>query len=354
MRQLSIIGTVGVPACYGGFESLVENLLDYIPDTIQTRVYCSGKVYKNRLKNYKNAELKYLPLSANGISSVLYDVISIYLSRRSEILLVLGVSGCIFLPILRPFIKGKIITNIDGIEWKRKKWNGFAKKILHLSENFAVRYSDIAIGDNKGIVDYIREEYCYSAELIEYGADHVSYIDKTPFLNTYSFLKYQYAVSVCRIEPENNIDIILDAFENVKSIKLVIVGNWENSDYGIEIRNKYIGNENIYLLNPIYDIERINMIRSNGMIYIHGHSAGGTNPSLVEAMNAHLPVFAYDCIYNRETTEEKAFYWSNSIELRELITNLPNYEENKKNMKEIAQRRYSWSRISEKYIQLIE
>jgi glycosyltransferase involved in cell wall biosynthesis len=172
----------------------------------------------------------------------------------------------------------------------------------------------------------------------------------------YSFLKDQYAITVCRIEPENNIDIILKAFSHQDEIRLVIIGNWHNSRYGIHLLQKYKQFIHLYLLNPIYESETLNFLRSHAAIYVHGHSAGGTNPSLVEAMFLGLPVFAFDCVYNRYTTENKCVYWSNSDELCNYVlktdkielTNISN------RMKKIAKEKYKWKIIVEKYEQLFK
>src|SRR5574344_1739187 len=126
------------------------------------------------------------------------------MSLDADIMLILGVSGCIFLPFIRRKFKGKIVTNIDGLEWKRDKWNPLVKWLLHTSEKLAVKYSDIVIGDNKGITDYVKESYNKDAVLIAYGGDHVEKIVDDSFFEKYTFMRNPYAVTVCRIEPENN------------------------------------------------------------------------------------------------------------------------------------------------------
>lgn len=350
MKKISIIGTVGVPACYGGFESLVDNLLDFTPADVQYTVFCSAKKYQTKLETYKGAKLVYLDMDANGKSSILYDYKSMKLSLDADIMLVLGVSGCMFLPFIRRKFKGKIITNIDGLEWKRDKWQWYAKKLLHFSEKQAVKYSDVVIGVNKGITDYVKDFYKKDAVLIAYGGDQVAKVQDNSLYQKYPFCKEKYAVTVCRIEPENNLHHILEAFSKIPDFPLVIVGNWNQSEYGRQLKEKYSAFSNIHLLDPIYEPHTVNWLRGNAAVYIHGHSAGGTNPSLVEAMNFGLPVLAFDCVYNRATTEEKCLYWQTSEQLVQLLQNEQDkFESIGHAMAEAGKRLYSWERIAKEY-----
>lgn len=352
-KHIAIVGIMGVPAKYGGFESLVENMLDYTPQNISYTVYCSGKSYIDRQSEYKGAQLQYINMDANGVSSILYDIVSMWKSRKHDVLLLLGVSGAIFLPFLRIFYRGKVVTNVDGIEWKREKWNRLARFILKLSERLAVRFSDEVIADNQGIVDYLQKAYRTSSTLIEYGADQATLPEDFDGGEEYTFISGKYAVTVCRIEPENNIEPILKAFSSEKvEIPLVIVGNWQNSEYGKNLYARYSSKPGIFLLNPIYDIKTINYIRGRAVAYIHGHSAGGTNPSLVEAMNLGLPIYSFDCVYNRQTTEDQAYFWTDENHLRRLLTDQRDTSEAGKRMKTIAQKRYQWKIIAEKYVGL--
>lgn len=349
MKKISIIGTVGVPACYGGFESLVENILDYTPEDVEYTVFCTSQKYENKLETYKGAKLKYLDLNANGKESIMYDFMSMKMSLDADIMLILGVSGCMFLPFIRKKFKGRIITNIDGLEWKRDKWNFLARLLLHYSEKMAVKYSDIVIGDNKGIIDYVKEAYDKDSVLIAYGGDHVSKIEDDSLYEKYPFCKNPYSVTVCRIEPENNIHVILEAFSKMPEKQLVMVGNWENGEYGSRLREKYSKFSNIHMLDPIYESHTINWIRSNAAIYVHGHSAGGTNPSLVEAMNFGLPILAFDCVYNRETTMNECVYWKNSEDIQYFFQSIPDLDSIASKMQDIGKKLYSWEKIAEQY-----
>ncbi len=356
IKKISIIGTVGIPAKYGGFETLTEYLSKNLNDKYEMTVYCSSKSYDNQLEYYNGAKLKYINLNANGVQSIPYDIISIFKSlRNSDTLLILGVSGCIVLPFVRLFSKKRIVVNIDGLEWKRDKWGKGAKWFLKFSEKLAVKYADVVVSDNKVIQEYVKSEYDVKSELIAYGADHVTKeILSDALKNKYSFLKEKYAFKVCRIEPENNIHLILEAFSEYNDLNIVIIGNWENSEYGEKLKKIFSNFENIFLIDPIYEQKILNEIRSNCYIYMHGHSAGGTNPSLVEAMYLGLPIFSYGIQYNKETTHNKALYFDTKDELVELLKNID--EDKLKtiagDMLIVAKENYTWEKISQQYSKL--
>ena len=160
-----------------------------------------------------------------------------------------------------------------------------------------------------------------------------------------------YAFKVCRIEPENNVHEILKAFSQLPKHTIVIIGNWQNSAYGKSLRQQFSPYSNIIMLDPIYNQKTLDMIRGNALVYIHGHSAGGTNPSLVEAMFLELPVVAYGVSYNKTTTEGKAIYFRNASELKKIIetVKIKQLKSLSATMKEIASRRYTWKVIADKY-----
>ncbi len=351
MKNVTVIGIQGVPARYGGFESLVENLIgENKSEGIHYTVFCSGKDMTRKMDVYKGARLKYIPLRANGIQSVPYDMLS-FLKTPSDtdVILVLGVSGCIILPLFRLFCRKKLIVNIDGLEHRRQKWGRLARTFLKLSERMAVRNADIVISDNKGIQDYVREEYGKESVLIAYGGDHavrdIAPEKETEVLAEYSLNPGQYAVTVCRIEPENNCHLTLEAFSK-SDRELVFIGNWDKSEYGSDLKKQYSGFGNIHILDPIYDIDRLYALRKNAWAYIHGHSAGGTNPSLVEAMFFGMPILAYDVVYNRETTRGAACYWKTADELHSLLSgDMPDGNE----LKSIAEKLYTWREIAHQY-----
>ena len=347
MSSIAIIGTVGVPACYGGFETLVENLLDETEQDKNIIVYCSSKSYSVRLEKYKNANLHYIPLYANGAQSIPYDICSLChaVYKGADNILLLGVSGAICLPFIRLFSKVRIITNIDGLEWKRAKWNGLIKKFLKYSEKLAVKFSDVVVADNSAIADYVKSEYGVESEVIAYGGDHA-------VINDLEHSDEGYALALCRIEPENNVEMILESFCKTNK-NLMFIGNWNNSDFGREMKAKYQDFENIDIVSPVYELEKLFELRQKCSFYVHGHSAGGTNPSLVEMMHFNKNILAFDCNYNRASTEDNADFFSNVEELVHQIEQEDSFN-NADTMKEIAQRRYTWKIVKQQYFSLFK
>ena len=351
MKNIAIIGIQGIPANYGGFETLVENIIgENCSNDIRYTVFCSSKDMPTKIKEHKGAKLKYVRFRANGVQSIPYDIVSMIRSIHGyDAILILGVSGCIFLPIFKLFCRKKVIVNIDGLEYRRAKWKSWVRRFLKLSEKIAVRFADVIITDNKGIQDYVKEEYKKETVLIAYGGNHavidISKEREEEILKQYNLAKGSYSISVCRIEPENNCHITLEAFKNCNE-KLVFIGNWYRNGYSNKLKEEYSTCSNIAMLNSIYDLEILYTLRKNAKYYIHGHSAGGTNPSLVEAMFFGRPILSFDVIYNRETTKNKAHYYTNAKDLSALIEQSV---DNGKDLEEIASKEYTWAKIAKEY-----
>jgi glycosyltransferase involved in cell wall biosynthesis len=357
--KIGIIGTVGVPAKYGGFETLVHHLVLNLSKHVDFTVYASKSAYKaeERVTEWEGAKVKYLPLKANGYQSVFYDLLSmIHAVRNCNYLLVLGVSAGIFFPLFKWFTNKKIIVNIDGLEWRRPKWHWMAKAFLKVSEKIACKYADTIITDNRILKEYVKIQYNKDTSLIEYGADHTSPEPiKSAHRIQYDFIDKKYAFKVARIEPENNIHMVLEAFAKKPDMDLVLVGNWDANSYGKTLRNFYKQYSNLHLLDPIYNTKQLDVIRSNAHFYVHGHSAGGTNPSLVEAMYLGIPTLSFDVLFNRVTTNNQAIYFNDAQQLLEIISNIDRYPLRAvaKNLKEIADQQYTWKNISYRYAHAI-
>ncbi len=356
--KISILGTVGIPASYGGFETLAENLVRFhqankLPGVLV--VYCSAKSYPARPESCLGAELRYVGLGANGVSSIAYDIVSLFSAiwQRSDVILLLGVSGAIALPLVRLLSRARIVTNIDGIEWKREKWKGAARWFLQFSERMAVRFSHEVIADNASIAEHVVQSYGRKSHVIAYGGDHAVLALPRPYDGP--LLPARYALALCRIEPENNVAMILEAFAQKPDMPLIFVGNWNNSDFGRELRQRYASLPHLRLLDPIYDAGVLRTLRGNAVLYVHGHSAGGTNPSLVEMMHFGLPILAFDCAFNRYTTDDQAIYFSNVERLIQAMTSLDASKSLQIGdaMGRIARTRYTWHDIGTSYFKLL-
>lgn len=353
--RVAILGSQGVPAKYGGFETMVENIIGgNCSSGIKYTVFCSGKDYCEKLDSYKGAELRYIPFQANGAQSIIYDILSLFkVLRGYDTVLLLGTSGCIVLPFFKMFFRNKLIINIDGSEYKRGKWGRFTKEFLRLSESLAIKYADIIVTDNKGIQKYVWDKYQKKSRLIEYGGDHAfRIIDKKmqhEVLRNFNLTSGNYSIKISRIEPENNCQMILDAFVQTGE-HFVFIGNWSRNIYSRELRAQFSVYSNIHFIDSLFDLDILYVLRKHSKFYIHGHSAGGTNPSLLEAMFLGCTVFAYDVIYNKETTEYKANYFGNIDELIHLLSiDSLTLKENGIMMEKIAKRRYTWTRIASLY-----
>jgi glycosyltransferase involved in cell wall biosynthesis len=346
MKKIAIVGTVGLPACYGGFETLVENLVEEDCNKDIT-IYCSSKSYDKKINMYKGARLVYIPLKANGPQSIFYDIASLLhaLFKQPDVVLILGVSGCIFLPLFRLLSKSKVVTNIDGLEWRRDKWAKWPKRFLKFSEELAVKHSDVVISDNQAIADYVQDQYGVKSTVIAYGGDHAVCKDMT-------IRDDGFALALCRIEPENNVEMILQAFSQTDK-PLKFIGNWNSSEFGRSMKSKFSVFNNIDIIDPIYDIDKLSVLRSSCSFYVHGHSAGGTNPSLVEMMHFGKSIFCFDCNYNRASTEDKAEFFADADVLVELMK-LEKTIDNGHIMLEIAQRRYTWDIVRKQYFDVMQ
>lgn len=346
--KIFIIGTQGLPARYGGFETLVDRLtIGKQSKDIHYVVTCQRTDSVNRLKSCNGADLMYLPFSANGIQSVLYDVWALLIAAaRADAVLVLGTSGAILIPAIRLFRpKLRIVTNMAGIEWGRSKWNRLASMFLRISEAAAIRYSTTVVADNKKLVQYVRDEYSRQAEFIPYGGDHRTRPQEPDSgRETRPELPDDYFVMVARCQPDNNFEIILDAFSDFEA-NIVVVSNCDGDSYGDWLIQKYGGLANIYFVGTIYDMNLLNRIREDARAYIHGHSAGGTNPALVEALWLECQVLAYRNGFNEATAGRAASYFSSTEELQSLLDKMKGPKRANLDARRRARQMYRWEEV---------
>lgn len=353
--KLAIVGIQGLPNNYGGFETLSDYLVKHLSSIIDITVYCSKEVEKQQNRTFNGAKLKYINISSHGAKGIIYDSLALLnaINSKFDVILILGFGSGFIIPFLSSKTKKKIILNFGGLDWKRDKWGKFAQKVIKFCEKKLVQNSNCVISDNKYIQNYVNDSYGKRSALIAYGGDQVSQQPITKeMLDKYHFLTGKYAFEVARIQSDNNIDMLISAFIKANSMPLVIVGNWKSSQYGRETREKYNNTKNIILLDAIYDQKILNVLRSNCYLYVHGHSAGGTNPSLCEAMFLGLPIFAFSNGYNQATTYGRAIYFKNENELRDIIINTPKtvLDKMRIELKNIAEANYRWKFIASEYL----
>jgi len=322
--MIHIIGIVGVPGNYGGFETLADNLLNSAVLQRQgITVYCEGDVASAQKGVYKGARLRAVGWRANGWQSIFHDSVGLWwASMTGGIILVLGTSATFWLPVLRLlFKKNRYIVNMAGLEWSRSKWGPIAKQLLRHNEAVAAIYAHEFIADNQGLIDYVLKTYGRKAQLIAYGGDQfINILADHSVFQDYS-LPTVYDFAMARAQIDNNLDLIIEAYIRQGS-HLVFVSNWDSNEYGRSVRERYKGISNLHLIGPVYDIAKVKALHSRVRLYVHGHSAGGTNPVLVEAMWAGLPTAAYHLNFNRYTTRGQAFYFKSSTDLEYLLKSI--------------------------------
>lgn len=311
--NIAFIGGAGIPNRYGGFESFLEHCGPaFVRKTNSTIVTCDASLYQEDLSSmYLGVNRVFLEVKANGVTSVIHDLIAfLRVYRSSSHIMVLGVSGGLWFPFfkLMCWLGGRRLgVNIDGVEWRRTKFSRNRQHVLRVLDYLAQRFSDVVIYDNAGLAPYVHPFAKHRAVEIGYSGDHVLRLGGFPVTAT--------ALTICRIEPENNLDTLIDGALESRLIRYTIVGNWNNSEYGRTLRKRYQSEARLALLDPIYDAHRLAELRESCSIYLHGHSVGGTNPSLVEMLFYDCAICCFDVVYNRVTANECASYFKSASEL---------------------------------------
>jgi len=350
--KIFIAGSSGIPAKYGGFETFAENVSIRMSKIFEVYVACSKFLYT---KIERNTELNYvkrlyIPLKANGIQSLFYDFVSLLIANvKTDFIIMLGAGSGFSVAFFKIIFKKTIIVHIDGLEWKRNKWNYFVKLFLKQNTWLCYRFSDFIIIDNKALLDYVPLKFHYKLVEIGYGCDHLPEITKIE-------PPYPYALAIARAEPENNLQAIIETFLSDNKINLVIISNWNDTAYGRSLKKLYSDQKNIKLIDAIYnDPKLLHQYRLSCKVYIHGHSAGGTNPSLVEAMAAGIPIIAYDNKFNRITTNNISIYFNNIFELQTHLNNLDSICNSKMgpSLKDYALKNYQWENVTSNLVKII-
>lgn len=352
-KRIVIMGTRGVPNHYGGFEQFAEYLSKRLANKgYEMFVYNShNHPYQEKVWNKVHIIHCFDPEYIVGtIGQFIYDLNCICNIRKNnfDIVFQLGYTSS---SIWNKFLpkESLLVTNTDGIEWRRSKYSLIVQRFLKYAERLSIKYSDYLVADSIGIQEYLKSRYNVESTYISYGAELIN-SPKVEVLKEFRLEQYAYDIVIARMEPENNIDMILDGFlKSNKFRDLVVVGSLDTR-FGKQIFSKY-NDKRIKYLGFVSGIEKLNSLRYFSNIYFHGHSVGGTNPSLLEAMSSNSLICAHDNIFNKSILEQDAFYFSESNNVCNLINSI-----NKRSFKEIIvnnynkiDKIYSWDKVADKY-----
>lgn len=358
--KIGILGTRGIPNYHGGFEQFAEFFSIFLANKGHEVYVYSSNNHPFKEKMFKGVKILHQKDPENKIGTMgqfIYDLNCILDSRKRkfDIILQLGyTSSSIWYRFLPKH--AKIVTNMDGLEWKRSKYSKPVQLFLLYAEKLGIKSSDYLISDSIGIQEYIQSKYNKNSKYIAYGADVFTNPNAT-ILQKYDVVVNGYNMLIARLEPENNIEIILDGISKSENkTPFLVVGKHNVNAFGTYLKQKYKHDTNIRFVGGIYNLEALNNLRYFSKLYFHGHSVGGTNPSLLEAMASNALIVANNNIFNKSILKDDAFYFDNSEDVCALSNKLSKKEyhsllENNKNKIET---KFSWDIINEQYLDLMQ
>ena len=352
--KIAILGTRGIPNYYGGFEQFAEYLsVGLVKYKHDVTVY-NSHTHPYQKNEFNGVKIKHIYDPENKLGTVgqfIYDLLCIKDTRKNnfDIILQLGYTSSSIFFDLHPK-KSIIITNMDGLEWKRTKYSATVQKFLQWAESLAVKKSNYLISDSIGIQNYLKDKYNKNSVYIPYGSYAIENYDET-VLNKYHVKKYAFDMLIARLEPENSIEIILDGVSTAKVKRTFLVIGKHETKYGEYLKKKFKDYTHIIFVGGIYDINILNNLRNFSNLYFHGHTVGGTNPSLLEAMGSKALICANNNEFNSAILGNDAFYFQDSNDVSKYVekTNKTEYiqyiDNNIKKIKTI----YQWDIIIEQY-----
>jgi len=352
--KIGIIGTRGIPNRYGGFEECAQQLaVRWVKKGHEVLVYNSHR-HPYQQKQFEGVELihKYDPEHRIGTSGqFFYDFNAIFDARwrNLDIILQLGYTSNSIWSWMLP--KGPaIITNMDGMEWKRGKYSLRVKRFLRKAEKWAVDASNLLIADAEAIKEYLENKYNAQVIYIPYGAEIFKKPDES-VLERYNVSPGNYNLIVARLEPENNLEIILNGVQKSQSDRItLVVGNHETT-YGEYLKSKF-RDSRIRFVKSTFKKERINSLRHYAHLYFHGHSVGGTNPALLEAMGSQCMICAHDNAFNREVLGEDGNFFLDENDVVNALDVLERNEVQVEKIKNNIQKlrdKYNWDSVADQY-----
>lgn len=352
MKKIQILGTRGIPAAHGGFETFAEGFSIYlVKKGWEVTVYCqkngSGLIYED---HWRGIHRVHIPIKQQGAKgTIVFDWISTWhAAKRKTPILTLGYNTAIFCLLYR-LKKIKNIINMDGIEWQRDKWTWAERTWLYMNEKAGAWLGNHLIADHPEIKNHLSKFVCpEKITVIPYSAQLLKTADKNQ-LSQFNLIPGEYTILIARPEPENSILEIIQAYSDKKrGMPLVVLGNYdpESNEYQKSVLDA-AGNE-IMFVGAIYEQLQVQALRFYARFYIHGHTVGGTNPSLVEALGAGSPVLAHNNRFNRWVAGKNALYFSTQTDCAQKIDALISNDKMISEMKDSSINQYKTKFTSEK------
>lgn len=356
--RIAMIGTRGVPARYGGFETAIEEIGSrLVAAGHEVRVYCRGA--ENPQGEYKGMRLVHLPaVRHKALETLSHTTLSVahLLFRRTDVALVFNAANAPLLPLIK-LARIPVATHVDGLEWKRAKWNGTGRRYYLAAERLAVRWSRQIIADAVAIQHYYRDRYGAPSVMIPYGAPIQDDCD-AGLLAREGYQVGGFHLVVARFEPENHVDLIVEGYTRSSAkLPLVVVGSAPYAEeYSRRISALAEKDERVRLVGGVWDQDLLDALYAGCASYLHGHSVGGTNPSLLRAMGAGAPVVAFDVVFNHEVLGDSGVFFAGPDDLAaavEAAEASPSHaRERGDSGRERARTHYTWDDVAARYERL--
>jgi glycosyltransferase involved in cell wall biosynthesis len=351
--RIAMVGTRGVPPKYGGFETAVDEVgRRLVAEGHEVVVYCRnpGQV----LREHLGMSLVNLPAlrqkSLETLSHTFLSVLHAVFRSRPDVVLLFNAANAPFVPLLR-LARIPVAVHLDGLEWKRAKWKGLGRRYFRAAERFSVRWADEVIADAHGIADHVRQSYGRESVYIPYGAPIIA--PGSDRLAELGLVARGYHLVVARFEPENHVDMIVEGYGNsAAALPLVVVGSAPYADDYTHLVHTRGDDPRIRFLGPVWDQELLDQLYANCASYLHGHSVGGTNPSLLRAMGAGAPTIAYDVNFNREVTGGHARFFDDASSVSVCVEAAESDSSGQQvaaSAREWAETHYDWADVAVSY-----
>jgi glycosyltransferase involved in cell wall biosynthesis len=360
--RFAIVGSRGFPSTYGGYETLVRYLARYLVEQgHETTVYCRSRDESRR--SWVTEDVRCIATwgrDTKSLSTLTYGLTSISHAalRRYDAALVLNIANGYWIPALKA-ARVPFAVNTDGIEWERGKWSSLGKAVFRGGASMTARFADELIADSEAIASRWEELFGRGSTFIPYGAPILERAERDR-LHSIQAASKPYVLVVARLAPENNVELTLDALELLgdSAPNAIVVGS-ANFDSPIEHRLRALEDRGVVSwLGHVDDQKLLTELWANSAVYVHGHSVGGTNPALLQAMGAGAPTLALDTVYSREVVrDERQLFPEDASALAERIEQVvasPERQERmRRNGQEIIRSRYSWPDVCQRYTDVL-